>query len=84
MTPRARTMAIVETVAELHRIPVELVMCSGYRSWPIVRARHEAIRTVAEKRPHLSYAQMATFFGCHHTTILFALRRLPKKPKVAA
>lgn len=74
MTPHEATRAIVLGVAKKHRIPIKEVF-GPRRFRQFVRARHEAIRAVAEAKPHLSMPQLGAIFSRDHTTILYVLGR---------
>ncbi len=53
---------------------------SGSRFGSIVKARHLSIRAVASAKPWLSSSQLGIIFGMNHSSILFALGRLKRKP----
>ena len=80
-TPRQFTLAIVESVAAKHGVPVREIF-GTCRAAHIVAARHEAMAEVVEARPHWSYPTVARIFHRDHTTVISALRKLGKwKPR---
>jgi chromosomal replication initiation ATPase DnaA len=80
-TPRQFTLAIVESVAHRHGVPVKAIM-SRDRHAHIIAARHEAIAEVVEARPYWSYPTVGKLFGLDHTSVIHALQKLGKwKPR---
>lgn len=77
MTPAAETRAIIAAVASAHGCHLHEVLGPS-RLRCIVAARKEAIRAVAEKRPHWSVNQIARAFGLTHWTVLWHLGRLDR------
>ncbi len=65
---------IIAQVAALHGLSVREVL-SNRRNRPVVEARFDAIKAVADIRPDMSLPQIGRLFGRDHTTILHALRR---------
>ena len=65
---------IIAQVAAIHGLSVAEVM-SNRRNRPVVEARFDAIKAVADIRPDMSLPQIGRLFGKDHTTILHALRR---------
>ena len=75
VTPKAFTLAIVESVAARHGVSVADIF-GQCRLKKIVIARHEAIVEVVEARPHWSYPEVARLFGGRdHTTIMHAVKK---------
>jgi transposase-like protein len=68
----------VREVAAEERVPAHRIF-SDDRDRKIVRARHAAIRRVAE-RSGASTPMIAAAFGMDHTTILYVLGRVAAKP----
>jgi len=79
MSPHASTIKIIADAAALHQMNYRLVM-SPRRTAPVVRARHAAIRAVHSAKPWLSSPDLGAIFGLDHTSILYALGRLKRKP----
>lgn len=80
-TPRKFTLAIVESVAAKHNVPVSAILGDS-RLRHIVAARHEAMAEVVEARPHWSFPTVGRLFGRDHTTVISALQKLGKwKPR---
>ncbi len=80
-TPRQFTLAIVESVAARHGVPVWEIL-SPKRTQRVVRARDEAIAEVVEARPHWSYPTVGRLFGRDHATVIHSLQKLGKwKPR---
>jgi chromosomal replication initiation ATPase DnaA len=78
ITPHDSTRQIIQSVARLHQVKVAELM--GRRRFrPIVRARQDAIRRVAEAKPHLSISQLGRIFDRDHSTILWAMGRLSRQ-----
>lgn len=81
MTPHASTIKIIADTAARNHMNYRLVM-SPRRTSPVVKARHAAIRAVHNAKPWLSSTDLGAIFGLDHTTILYVLGRLKRKPTV--
>ena len=72
---------IIARVAAEHRVGVDDIIGPS-KHCEVVTARYAAIQAVAEAHPNLSGPQLGQIFGGRdHTTILYALGRLPTKIK---
>lgn len=76
--PSSKT--IIRLVGLKHGVSVEDII-GPRRSRNIVAARHEAIRLVKSHMPHLAYPAIGRIFNRDHTSILFALGMIRKKPR---
>ena len=80
-TPRATILTLIAEEAAKAGVAVEEVMGRARRR-SIVRARYAAMRAVHRAYPDKSYPELARFFARDHTTVMYALGALKKKPKV--
>lgn len=65
---------IIAKVAAMHNMTAAEIL-SNRRHRPVVEARHDAIKAVADARPDLSLPQIGRIFGKDHTSIIHALNR---------
>lgn len=80
-TPRAAILALIADEAAKAGVGVdELLGLARQRS--IVRARYAAMREVHRAYPGKSYPELARIFRRDHTTVMYALGALKKKPKI--
>jgi chromosomal replication initiation ATPase DnaA len=80
LTPRQITILGIGAIAKKHGMNIELLMSKSRRR-VVVTARNEAIRYVWGRHyPTWSYPVIGRFFGMDHTSIMYALGRLPKRP----
>lgn len=78
--PKSEATRIVKYTAHEHGLGFKDVM-SKCRTAHIVRARFIAIHRVYRAFPHWSLTQLGAFFSLDHTSVMFALGRLKRKPK---
>ena len=82
--PKTPVKEIIAHVAAIYGYPVSDILGPRRRK-PIVKARHAAMKAVADARPDLSYPQIGKFFGGRdHTTILHAIQKLGGRAKQGA
>jgi hypothetical protein len=70
---------IIEAVAESYGMTVDVVM-SRRRDAAAVQARHACIRAVSQAKPGWSSVQIGELFGLDHSTVLYAIGSLKRKP----
>ena len=70
--PRAILLQVVRDVAQEAKLHPREVLASGGRK-TVVEARWEAWRRL---RATYGYAPIARAWGCHHTTVIHAMRQL--------
>jgi chromosomal replication initiation ATPase DnaA len=71
-TPRETIRAIIAVAAAAERVSIDDVLGAS-RKRAVVRARHAAMRAVKARYPHRSFPEIGRIFGCHHTTVIYAL-----------
>jgi chromosomal replication initiation ATPase DnaA len=76
---RRTAKQVIESVAARHNLSFRDLV--GKCQWKeIVKARHEAVRLVADEFPHLPATEIGRIFGGRdHTTILHSLKKTKKE-----
>lgn len=78
-TPRDFVLSIVDQVAAGHGLTRAQILGPD-RKRPLVIARHEAMRAVAAAYPSMSSPCIGRLFNRDHSTVLYALGRIKKRP----
>lgn len=71
--------ALITKVAAVRGVTLEQVL-SSRRNRPITMARHEAMKAVRALHPNMSAVQLGRIFNRDHSSVLFALGTLKRKP----
>lgn len=81
--PKVRVSHILQTTAAEFDLDVEDIL-SDHRKGSMVFARFVAIHRIHRAFPRWSYPRIGNAVGRNHTTIMYALGKLERKPRILA
>lgn len=73
---------IDEALSQRHPGITQQRIMGKQRTKSVVLARQDCVRSVSEARPDLSSTELGKIFGVDHTSILYMLGRLDRKPTI--
>ena len=78
---RDQDISIITSIANDANIPLDKIFDTTNKTAPVVIARHRAILALAALKPSPSSQELASIFHYKdHTSVLYALGRLRRKP----